>query len=188
MTTSLHTPPPHAASEQPFNSWIGTGDTDTINGVIRRAAEQWPDRIYLDFSGETWTYRQVYQRSCAYAAGLAQAGVRWGDTVATVLENHIDAVTLWFGINFLGAISVPVNTANRGEFMRHQLDDSEAKIVVAESGYAERILDVADGIENLQTLLYRGDVPGRTQSGIQLAPVTDILRDGTDFTPPYGAS
>jgi len=183
MTASLHTPRPHAASEQRFNSWIGTGDTDTVNGVIRRAAEQWPDRIYLDFSGETWTYRQVYQRSCAYAAGLAQAGVRRGDTVATVLDNHIDAVTLWFGINFLGAISVPVNTANRGEFLRHQLDDSEAKIVVAESGYAERILDIADGIENLHTLLYRGDVPGRTKSGIQLAPVTDIRLNGTDFTP-----
>lgn len=183
VTEETIVPESHAAFEQQFHSWIGTGDTDTINDVIRRAAEQWPDRIYLDFSGETWTYRQVYQRACGYAAGLAEAGVRWGDTVATVLDNHIDAVTLWFGINFLGAISVPVNTANRGEFLRHQLDDSDAKVVVAESVYAERIFDVADGIENLQTLLYRGDPPGRTISGIQLAPVTDSLRDGTDFTP-----
>jgi crotonobetaine/carnitine-CoA ligase len=172
-----------AAPEQRFCSWLSTGDTDTINDVIRRAAERWPDRVYLDFSGKTWTYDQVYRRALAYAAGLAEAGVRWGDTVATVLDNHIDAVTLWFGINFLGAISVPVNTANRGEFLRHQLDDSAAKIVVAESGYAERILDVADGIDNLETLLYRGDVPGRTKSDIRLAPVTDIRRDGTDFTP-----
>lgn len=121
-----------AAPEQRFCSWLSTGDTDTINDVIRRAAERWPDRVYLDFSGETWTYDQVYRRALAYAAGLAEAGVRWGDTVATVLDNHIDAVTLWFGINFLGAVSVPVNTANRGEFLRHQLDDSAAKIVVAD--------------------------------------------------------
>src|SRR5271165_279315 len=172
-----------AAPGQQFCSWLGTGETDTINDVIRRAAESWPDRIYLDFSGETWTYQQVYLRALAYAAGLADAGVRRGDTVATVLDNHIDAVTLWFGINFLGAISVPVNTANKGEFLRHQLDDSAAKIVVAESGYAERILDVADGVSNLATLLYRGDLPDRTKPDIRVAPVTDIRRDGTDFTP-----
>jgi crotonobetaine/carnitine-CoA ligase len=172
-----------AAPGQRFCSWLSTGETDTINDVIRRAAERWSDRIYLDFSGETWTYQQVYHRALAYAAGLADAGVRRGDTVATVLDNHIDAVTLWFGINFLGAISVPVNTANRGEFLRHQIDDSAAKIVVAESDYAERVLDVADGISNLATLLYRGDSPDRTTSDVRLAPVTDICREGTDFAP-----
>ena len=173
----------HTAPGQRYCSWLSTGETDTINDVIRRAAERWPDRIFLDFSGETWTYQQVYQRALAYAAGLADAGVQRGDTVATVLDNHIDAVTLWFGINFLGAISVPVNTANRGEFLRHQIDDSAAKIVVAESDYAERVLDIADGISNLATLLYRGDLPDRTKPDIKLAPVTDIRRDGTDFTP-----
>lgn len=171
------------ASDQDFCSWLGAGETDTINDVIRRAAAQWPDRVYLDFSGETWTYQQVYQRAIAYAAGLADIGVQRGDTVATVLDNHIDAVALWFGINFLGAISVPVNTANRGEFLRHQLDDSTANVVVAESDCAERVLDVADGIANLGTLVYRGELPSGANPGIRLAPLAEIRREDTEFEP-----
>src|SRR5208283_1650545 len=69
----------HTAPGQRYCSWLSTGETDTINDVIRRAAERWPDRIFLDFSGETWTYQQVYQRALAYAAGLADAGVQRGD-------------------------------------------------------------------------------------------------------------
>jgi carnitine-CoA ligase len=171
------------ASDQEFCSWLGAGHRDTINDVIRRAAEQWPDRVYLDFSGATWTYQQVYQRAIAYAAGLADLGVQRGDTVATVLDNHIDAVTLWFGINFLGAISVPVNTANRGEFLRHQLDDSTANVVVAESDYAERVLDVADGIGNLGTLVYRGEKPSGTSAAFRLAALAEIRREDTEFEP-----
>src|SRR5271167_927220 len=67
-------------SDQEFCSWLGAGHRDTINDVIRRAAEKWPDRVYLDFSGETWTYQQVYQQATAYAAGLADLGVQRGDT------------------------------------------------------------------------------------------------------------
>ena len=170
-------------SDEDFHSWLGAGHRDTINDVIHRAAEKWPDRIYLDLSGETWSYQQVYQRALAYAAGLAGLGVRRGDTVATVLDNHIDAVTLWFAINFLGAISVPVNTANRGEFLRHQLDDSLASVVVAESDYAERVLGVADGIAQLQTLVCRGEKLNGTDSSVRLADLDEILLEGANFEP-----
>ncbi|MGB7147144.1 AMP-binding protein, partial [Mycobacterium sp.] len=176
-----HQPDP----EREFCSWIGKGETDTINEVISRAAERWPDRVYLDFNGETWTYQEVYRRALAFAAGLADAGVQAGDTVATVLDNHIDAVTLWFAINFLGAISVPVNTANRGEFLRHQIDDSKAKIVIAESDYAGRVLEVGEGIAGLETVFYRGDSPGSEQNNIRLAPLDEIRRESS-VTEPCG--
>ncbi|MEB3065053.1 AMP-binding protein [[Mycobacterium] zoologicum] len=169
--------------DEPFHSWLGAGHTDTINDVIHRAAEKWPDRIYLDFSGDLWTYQQVYQRALAYAAGLAELGVRRGDTVATVLDNHIDAVTLWFAINFLGAISVPVNTANRGEFLRHQLDDSLASVVVAEADYAERVLGIADGIAQLQTLVCRGEKSDGAGLPFRIVNLDEIRLESADFAP-----
>jgi crotonobetaine/carnitine-CoA ligase len=169
--------------EDQFRSWIRTGETDTINEVISRAAKRWPDRVYLDFNGETWTYQEVYRRALAFAGGLADAGVRAEDTVATVLDNHIDAVTLWFAINFVGAVSVPVNTANRGEFLRHQIDDSKAKIVIAESDYAERVLEVAEGIAGLETVFFRGESPESEQSNVQLAPLDELHRESSMTEP-----
>lgn len=41
------------------------------------------------------------------------------DETDTILDNNSDAVLLWFALNKLGAISVPVNTAFKGEFLRH---------------------------------------------------------------------
>ena len=105
----------------PLPGWDAGGKTETINDVMLRAVEQYPDRVHLDISGELWTYRAVYERAAAYAAGLIAAGVRPGDRVATVLDNNADAVTMWFGINLAGAISVPVNIANRGEYLRSLL-------------------------------------------------------------------
>lgn len=169
--------------ENEFCSWIGKGETDTINNTISRAAKRWPGDVYLDFSGETWTYQQVYERALAYAAGLADAGVQPGDTVATVLANHIDAVTLWFATNFLGAISVPVNTANRGEFLRHQIDDSTAKIVIAESDYLARVMEVADAIPGLECVFHRGEAPKSGRTKIRVAPLEEIRRDDTPVKP-----
>jgi carnitine-CoA ligase len=100
-----------------------------------------------------------------------------------VLDNHIDAVTLWFAINFVGAVSVPVNTANRGEFLRHQIDDSKAKIVIAESDYAERILEVAEKIAGLETVFVRGDSPDREQTNIRVAPLDEIYRESSVTEP-----
>lgn len=199
---------PRPTEDGPLPGWGSNAKTETINGVVLRGVEQYPDRVHLDISGELWTYRAVYERAAAYAAGLIAAGVRPGDRVATVLDNNDDAVTMWFGINLAGAISVPVNTANRGEYLRHQLADSGAEIVVAESDYATRIFDVADGIPDLRALFYRGPAPSQTMrepavSGLpelaraaagdeplrpvatrlSLAPIEDLHRDNAAFSP-----
>jgi len=133
-----------------------TGDSDTIVSVLARAAEQWGDRPYLDFSGEIHSFGEIEAASRRMAIGLSRLNVRHGDTVATILDNNVDAVVAWFAINRLGAVSVPVNTAYKGEFLRHQIADCGAAVVLAEADYAERVLAVADGLPALRTLVRRG--------------------------------
>jgi len=70
----------------------------------------------------------------------AEAWSKSGDTVTTILDNNLDCVLFWFAANKLGAIWVPVNTAYKGEFLRHLVADSSAAIVVAEQDYVERMI------------------------------------------------
>lgn len=146
------------------------GQQDTVTAAFARAVKKHGDRIFLDFSGRMYTYAEADRESSRLAHGLSHLGVKRGDTVATVLDNNLEAVLVWFAINKLGAISVPVNTALKGEFLRYQLDDSAAQILIAEPDYAQRIADVADGIGKARVLLQRGGTPVRS-SKLAVSPL-----------------
>ena len=49
--------------------WSNAGLT-TVNALFRQACDERPDRIYLDFSGQTFTYAQVDHEVARIAAGL----------------------------------------------------------------------------------------------------------------------
>ncbi len=136
-----------------------TDQVDTINAVLQRSTAKYGERKFLDFLGESYSYADLNHAACRLANGLRELGVSKGQTVVTVLDNSADAVCIWFAINKLGAVSVPVNTALKGDFLRHQVADADASIVIAESDYAERVANIADKLPKLETLVYRGAVP-----------------------------
>src|SRR5437868_2303102 len=78
--------------------WSNAGLT-TINALFRQACNQRPDRLYLDFAGETYTYRQFDLEVGRLATGLKALGVERGDRLCSVLENSPDAVFVWFAVN-----------------------------------------------------------------------------------------
>lgn len=160
-----------------------TGIGDTITSVLRRAAAETPNGVFLDFQGEMHSYGEVARASARLAHGLVALGVQPGETVVSLLDNNLDAVIAWFGINLAGAISVPVNTAYKGEFLRHQIADAGAAVVIAESDYADRILAVADGLSAMTTLLHRGPAPA-PRAGLQIMPLVAAGRDGDDAALP----
>ncbi|MFJ2690089.1 AMP-binding protein [Pseudomonas sp. NPDC087336] len=136
-----------------------TDQLDTINAVLQRATEKYGDRQFMDFLGDTYSFADINQTACRLANGLSKLGVKKGQTVVTLLDNSADAVFIWFAINKLGAVSVPVNTALKGEFLRHQVGDAAANVVIAESDYADRVAAIADRLPELTTLVHRGAVP-----------------------------
>jgi len=134
----------------------GTGQRDTVIAALDRAVAAHPDRTMLDFGGETYSYRDVDSLSTAFAHSLSALGVKTGDTVLSMLDNNIDAVVCWLAANKLRAVSVPINTALRGEFLRHQIADAGAAVVIAEADYAPRIAAVAADLPEMRILLHRG--------------------------------
>lgn len=150
--------PVHTATADPPSVWA-PGQPDTVTAVLSRAVEQSPDKIFLDFAGETYTYSQVRNLSLRRAAGLRRLGVDRGQTVVCMLDNNVDAVVSWFAANFLAAVWVPVNTALKGEYLRHQVADAAAPVILAESDYAQRIFDIAGELPNLEHLAIRGPIP-----------------------------
>ncbi|PWU31144.1 ATP-dependent acyl-CoA ligase [Pseudomonas sp. RW407] len=157
------------------------GERDTVIAALERAVAKHPDRVLLDFSGKLYTYSEVDSISTRMAHALSNLGVLPGETVLTMLDNNIDAVVCWLAINKLRAVSVPINTALKGEFLRHQIADTGTHLVICEADYLTRITPLAEQLTNVTRILCRGDFIAPKNCRIPIAALDE--HRGNDDTP-----
>lgn len=161
-------------------TWF-VGEQDTVIAALDRAVARHPERVFLDFSGELYTFRDVDLMSTKLAHSLSELGVQAGHTVVTMLDNNIDAVVCWLAVNKLCAVSVPINTALRGEFLRHQIADADTQLLICEASYLERVAAVADQLDALKLVLYRDTLETAIDCAVPVAPLDE--HRGQDATP-----
>ncbi len=131
----------------------GTEAQHTIASLFEQRLERDPDGPYLDLGGTVLTAAEVVGAGRRLAGALTQLGAGRGDRVATVLENSPEAVLAWAGIVLGGTIAVPVNTAYKGEYLRHQLSDCGARVVVVARSLLSRLTEIADQLPALQHIV-----------------------------------
>jgi carnitine-CoA ligase len=112
---------------------------DDLATLVRAKARKNSARIALRFRDRALTYAELDQLSDAAAAGLNAAGIGPGDRVAALLSNRPEMPILWFAVEKLGAVFVPLNTALRGDLLEYELRDSGAKALVIEVGCLEAV-------------------------------------------------
>ena len=172
-------------SPDSFPAWSRC-ERSTVIADIKEAASKYGNRTFLEFSGTHYSYIQVWEDAQCVARGLLELGVEKGQTVASLLDNNYDCIVTWFGINIVGAISVPINTAYKGEFLRHQLSDSGAALVIAEQVYANRVTAISDQLPELATLLHRGEAPEQQPGSLRIAQYDDYKLAGDEVNVEVG--
>jgi carnitine-CoA ligase len=100
--------------------------------LVRAKARKNGDRVALRFPARAFTYSELDQETDRFAAGLAEAGVQRGDRVAALVQNRPEFPLLWFALAKLGAVLVPLNTGLKGDLLRYELDDCQARSLVIE--------------------------------------------------------
>lgn len=156
----------------------------TVLAALAQRLVNDPDAPYLDFEGVEFTARGMDAVSNQLARALADLGVQKGDRVASLIENTPEQVITFFAAVKLGAIQVPINTAYKGEFLRHQLADSGSKVVVVQGDHAGRVAEVAgEGTPELAHAI----VAGRPDEIIDVVPAHDwdqLLANASDAAVP----
>jgi crotonobetaine/carnitine-CoA ligase len=154
------------------SAWLSKTEKWTLPFLLERRMEADPDSEYLDVCATKMTARDVWTTSNKVANGLEQLGVSPGDRVATLIDNSAEAVLAWWGTVRAGAISVPVNTAYKGDYLRHQLHDAGAKVLIVESSLVERAAQVVGQLDRLVHVVVIGEhdttSPKWTMSWIEL--------------------
>ena len=126
-----------------FDHRIPARDECVLGDLLERWAEVKPDDVALIFqNGPTWTWRETLEHTRRTAKALADLGVVKGDHVLSWQPNGPDAVLTWFGLNYLGAVYVPLNTAYKGGILEHQVRISDARLIICHADLATRLNDV----------------------------------------------
>lgn len=137
--------------------------TDTVDGVLRRAAARQPGRTALTFDDRTWTYRELDDAVTRGAARLRALGLAPGDRVAAYGVNSDAYVIGFLACARAGLVHVPVNYALTGDELRYLLAQSGARAVLVDPKLASTLDTVRD------TLVVEHVIPLRDDAGSLLA-------------------
>jgi long-chain acyl-CoA synthetase len=121
--------------------------------ILERNLERFADKdavLFLHHENRTeldrLTYRELWDRANALAAGLYDLGIRKGDCVGTLIPNSPAIITSYYGIWMAGAAITPCNAlASKKEFT-HQLQDAGAKILIAAETMADMTMSAAESL------------------------------------------
>jgi crotonobetaine/carnitine-CoA ligase len=166
--------------------------TTVLDALAQRLSSD-PDGPYLDFAttdggNVQYTARAMDAESTRLAHALSALGLGHGDRLATLLDNRAEQVVSFFAALKLGAIQVPINTAYKGEFLRHVLVDSGARIVVVQQDLADRVaLVVGPETPDLEAAVVVGDAPD-VPSTVEVSSWVDALAAGAEHPVAPGAA
>lgn len=134
------------------------------NLVDRHARDRGESTFALFSTGDQWSYDRLRSNVRKVAASLQALGVKQDDFVLSWLPNGPHAVAVWFALNYIGAVYVPVNTSYRGRLLAHVIQNSGARLIVADARLAGRLAEVeTSGLDTLVAI--SGNAP--TLKGIR---------------------
>lgn len=142
----------------PLSELLGRQDEWSLPNVLRSRAREHPDAPALQFEGDdVLSFGQLLAKVETLASNLVAMGVARGDRVALIMDNSSEMVIAWYAISVAGGVEVPVNTALRGKFLAHVLENSSAKIVIADGHLIEPLVDIRADAPHVERLVLNGE-------------------------------
>src|SRR5258708_2953344 len=107
----------------------------TIPAMLTRQAERFCDKRLVVCGDTTWSYREAARVAARVAGTLRQAGIGFGDRIGLMCANRAENLALFLAAGWIGAITVPINTASKGPQIEYYLKNSAARLFVVEAEY-----------------------------------------------------
>lgn len=121
-----------------------TATTVTADGLLRQAAQRWPDAPALWRDGVSTAYADLDARVDRAAAWLQRACPWRGSRVAVWLDKRVDTVVALFAAMRAGQVAVPVNPALRAPQVLACLDDCRAALLLSDSDRLQALANATD--------------------------------------------
>ncbi len=143
--------------------------------VDRHLAEGRGGRTAFRFAGRSISYAELAERVERAAAALARRSVEIEHRVLLVLDDTPAFAAAFWGAVRLGAVAVPVNTLMADAEYEFLLNDSRAKVAVAEPALAVRLRALRSRCPWLREVLTADDL--EREPGARVEPVATCRED-----------
>jgi crotonobetaine/carnitine-CoA ligase len=125
-----------------------------LGQILEDKAATCGDKAFLQYEeGPEVTFGEVNEITSRIANGLRQLGLEPGDKVATFLPNCLEDVYLWFGAAKAGIVDVPVNLANKGDFLTHIINNSDARAIIIDQQLIDRLKFIENDLPKLEKVV-----------------------------------
>ncbi len=147
----------------------------TIAEAFRITAAERADEVAIRTKDDafTITWGELRDRADSLAVGLHALGLRRGDTLALMIGNRPEFHLCDIAGMMVGAAPFSIYSTYTAEQIVYLVSDAEARILICEQAYLERVLEARASLPRLEhVIVVDGEAPGGT---LALADV-----EGTD--------
>ncbi|HZJ84596.1 MAG TPA: AMP-binding protein, partial [Syntrophomonadaceae bacterium] len=127
-----------------------------VGYFLMRNATCYPNRKALIFEEREYTYKELNKKVNILANNLMKLGIKKGDTVGFILYNCDDFVTLFFAIQKIGAVAVPLNYRLLAEEISENIDYAECKALIYGEEFTETVKLVKETSQFLKIIIRSG--------------------------------
>lgn len=155
----------------------------TMGDLFLAAMHRQPDAEALVFPDGRRNYAELAQNSMERARAFLALGVRRGDHVAILLPSCIEFVEVFFGLQFIGAVPVPVNARYRAHELRYVIANADAVALVTTG----RVADAVNFVERLgEAFPTLGETPVNAAVALAEAPcLKNLVLAGSGEAPGF---
>lgn len=126
--------------------------------LVATAAAEDPDRVALVEPGRrSMTWAELEDEVARLATGLGVAGVVGGQRVLLALGNRLELVTAYLGVLRAQAVAVPVNPRSTADELERMLEDSGARVALADADTADAVRDAASALPSAPRVVVVGE-------------------------------
>lgn len=125
--------------------------TAVIGQVLSAHADTYGDKIFMTWlpTGETTSYRELEERTRRVGEGLTAQGVAPGGHVGVLMDNCPEQLLAIVGTCRAGFVTVPINSAAKGQLLTYFLDYADCEALVIEETLLPRFLEINETLPRI---------------------------------------
>lgn len=120
--------------------------------LLEESVQKHADRPVLIAENQRITYRQLQSAVFTVSEALKKSGMQKGDKVAIMLPNIPEFVYFYFAVVGAGAVAVLLNTSSTPAELSYLLNNSDAKILIAQTSAEKRYLEIKEQLSTCHFL------------------------------------
>lgn len=100
--------------------------------LLKNSVQKYPNKEALIFKGQSVSFLELDALSNSLGRAFAELGVRKGERVSLYMTNRAEYVMSFYAAAKIGAVVTPMNPSYKEGEVEHQLNDSEAVLMVTQ--------------------------------------------------------